>query len=86
MVVAVVVRDETFRDRETAGLFSGERVGRLPPDIRQVARRKLAVLEAASRVEELRVPPGNRLEPLHGDRQGPVEHPHQCSVASLLPV
>jgi proteic killer suppression protein len=61
---------KTFHDRETAALFAGERVRRLPPDIRQAARRKLEMLDAVERVEELRVPPGNRLEPLHGNREG----------------
>lgn len=61
---------KTFRNRETAALFADERVRRLPPEIRQVARRKLVQLDQVSRVEELRVPPGNRLEPLAGDRRG----------------
>ncbi len=61
---------KTFRGRETAALFADERVRRIPPAIRQVARRKLVQLDQVSRVEELRVPPGNRLEPLAGDRQG----------------
>ena len=61
---------KTFRNRETAALFADERVRRLPPDIRQVARRKLIQIDQVSRVEELRVPPGNRLEALSGDRRG----------------
>jgi proteic killer suppression protein len=39
-------------------------------NIEQVARRKLRQLEIAGRLEDLRVPPGNRLEALHGDREG----------------
>lgn len=61
---------KSFRDRETAALFLGERVKHIPPDIRQVARRKLAQLEQVDRIEELRIPPGNRLEALKGNRAG----------------
>jgi proteic killer suppression protein len=61
---------KSFRDRETAALFLGERVRYIPSDIRQVARRKLAQLDQVGRVEELRIPPGNRLEALKGDRAG----------------
>ncbi|MCK9532902.1 MAG: type II toxin-antitoxin system RelE/ParE family toxin [Gammaproteobacteria bacterium] len=61
---------KTFRDRESAALFADERVRRLPPEIRQHARRKLLILDQVSSVEELRIPPGNRLEPLSGDRTG----------------
>ncbi len=44
---------------------------RIPPsDIRSVAKRKLQMLDAAARLEDLRVPPGNRLEQLAGDRKG----------------
>jgi proteic killer suppression protein len=61
---------KSFRDKETAALFMGERVKRYPPDIRQPARRKLAQLEQVCRVDELRIPPGNRFEALKGDRNG----------------
>ena len=47
-----------------------ERVRSLPPGIRQVARRKLAQVHHVGNVEALRVPPGNRLERLSGDRAG----------------
>jgi proteic killer suppression protein len=60
----------TFRSKETAALFLGKRVKRIPADIQAVARRKLAQLEQAGKVEELRIPPGNCLESLKGDRVG----------------
>ncbi|MCW8827455.1 MAG: type II toxin-antitoxin system RelE/ParE family toxin [Gammaproteobacteria bacterium] len=60
----------TFRSKETAALFLGKRVKRIPADIQTVARRKLAQLEQVVNVEELRIPPGNRLELLKGDRLG----------------
>lgn len=61
---------KSFRNREAAALFADERVRRWPPDIRQRTRRKLLQLDQATGIEELRVPPGNRLEPLSGDRVG----------------
>jgi proteic killer suppression protein len=61
---------KTFANKETAALFADERVRRLPPDIRQVARRKLAQLHHVVTVDDLRIPPGNRLERLSGDRLG----------------
>lgn len=60
----------SFADREAALIWSGERSRRLPPDIQVVAMRKLRLLEAATRLDDLRIPPGNRLEALTGDRRG----------------
>jgi proteic killer suppression protein len=61
---------KSFRDRETERIFRGQRSRALPPDIQRPARRKLLWLDAASRLDSLRVPPGNRLEALKGDRRG----------------
>ena len=60
----------SFADRETARIWAGERSRRLPPDIQAAALRKLRLINAAARLEDLRVPPGNRLEALAGDRAG----------------
>ncbi|HMO95978.1 MAG TPA: type II toxin-antitoxin system RelE/ParE family toxin [Tepidiformaceae bacterium] len=60
----------SFRDRETEKVFLGRVSRRLPRDIQQTALRKLLILHAATTVEELRNPPGNRLERLSGDRAG----------------
>lgn len=61
---------KTFRNRETHQLFlSGTRT-KLPGDIVERARRKLMALDAASMLNDLRVPPSNRLEALRGGRQG----------------
>jgi toxin HigB-1 len=60
----------SFRDRETEQLFRLEPVRKLPPDVRRVALRKLVLLDAAESLEDLRVPPENRLEKLTGDRAG----------------
>lgn len=61
---------KSFADKATAAVFSGRLVRRLPHDIQGIARRKLKLIDATSRIEELRVPPGNRLELLSGDRAG----------------
>ncbi|MCA1703192.1 MAG: type II toxin-antitoxin system RelE/ParE family toxin [Actinobacteria bacterium] len=63
----------SFADRATEALFHGERnkaIRRIPPDIRSVAVRKLDMLNAAHEVQDLRVPPGNRLETLKGELRG----------------
>jgi len=59
----------SFADRETARFFLGEEVPKFRA-IAAVAKRKLDQLNAAGRVEDLRSPPGNRLEKLKGDRIG----------------
>ena len=61
---------KSFRDKETEKIFSRERSRRLPPDIQQVALRKLRMLNRAFTLEDLRIPPANRLEKLAGDRAG----------------
>ena len=60
----------SFRDRDTARLFDRQPVRRLPADLRRVALRKLRQLDAAVELTDLRVPPGNRLEKLVGNRAG----------------
>ncbi len=61
---------KSFADPETERLFARERVRRLPTDLLRTMLRKLAVLDAAEMLDELRVPPGNRLEKLKGGRLG----------------
>lgn len=60
----------SYRDRDAERLFAREPVRRWAPDLRRAALRKLRMLDAAERIEDLRVPPGNRLERLTGDRAG----------------
>jgi toxin HigB-1 len=60
---------QSFACRETEALFRRERSRRLGAIERQ-ARRKLAMLDAAQVLDDLRSPPGNRLEALRGDREG----------------
>jgi len=61
---------KSFADKATAAVFSGQLVRRLPHDIQAIARRKLKLIDAVSKIEELRIPPGNRLEQLSGNRTG----------------
>ncbi|HEX4854820.1 type II toxin-antitoxin system RelE/ParE family toxin [Arenimonas sp.] len=60
----------SFADRQAELVWRGEPGRRLPGSIQRIARRKLRMLNAAVSLEELRVPPGNRLEALSGDRRG----------------
>jgi proteic killer suppression protein len=60
----------TFADRHAADLFVTGRSRRLPPDVVRRARRKLEYVHLARNLNDLRVPPGNRLHELHGDRHG----------------
>ena len=59
----------SFKDADTQALARGRRVRRFA-SLETVARRKLRQLEIAGRLDDLRVPPGNRLEALTGDRSG----------------
>jgi proteic killer suppression protein len=59
----------SFRESRTEALFNDQDVPRFRA-IERVARRKLLYLHQAQRLEDLRVPPGNRLEALKGDRRG----------------
>ena len=59
----------TFKSADTEAISRGERVKRFA-GIGAVARRKLRQLEIAGRLQDLRVPPGNRLEALRGNRAG----------------
>lgn len=61
---------KSFRDKETEKLFGGRRSKALPHQLQRSALRKLTQLHAAGRLDDLRVPPGNRLEALKGVREG----------------
>ena len=61
---------KSFPDKHAAAIFEGLQVKKLPKDIQQTARRKLKQIDAATAIESLRVPPGNRLELLKKDRTG----------------
>ena len=61
---------KTFRDKETDKIFNRIFSSKLPQNIQHLARRKLIILDAATELNTLRIPPGNRLEALKGDRKG----------------
>ena len=61
---------KSFADKRTAAVFAGYAVRGLPGQIQRRARAKLLVIDSAGRLDDLRVPPGNRLEVLRGDRRG----------------
>lgn len=64
----------SFKSRETELIWEGIRSRRLPSDIQAIALRKLRLLNQAIVLNDLRIPPGNRLEALRGGRTG------QCSI------
>jgi len=67
MLVSVI---RSFRDATAERLWSRQRTKRFNPQIERVALRKLVMLDAAETLDDLRVPPGNRLEALKGRRAG----------------
>lgn len=60
----------SFADSETEKIFARIHSPKLPQGIQRAALRKLLMLDAADRIGDLRLPPGNRLEKLHGGRKG----------------
>ena len=50
---------KSFADKATAAVFDGQFVRKLPQEIQGIARRKLKLIDATSKIEELRIPPGN---------------------------
>lgn len=59
-----------FYSLEAEIIFRGERSRKLPPDIQVVALRKLRYIDSAGKLDDLRLPPGNRLEALQDNRKG----------------
>ena len=68
VTIGLVIK--SFGDRDTERLFAREPVRRYPAELRRVMLRKLVAVDAAEGLDDLRVPPGNRLEKLRGDRSG----------------
>jgi proteic killer suppression protein len=61
---------QSFRDKTTERLFKREPVKKFARPLQRAALRKLLLVDAAESLDDLRVPPGNRLEKLSGDREG----------------
>ena len=60
---------KSFKDKETEKIFNRLFSKKLPQNIQHIARRKLIILDSATDIDTLRVPPGNRLELLKGGRK-----------------
>ncbi len=60
----------SFSDKQTRDLFNRQKVRKIPPSILKVAYRKLLLIDASGKIDDLRVPPGNRLEKLSGNMLG----------------
>ncbi|MDA7803891.1 type II toxin-antitoxin system RelE/ParE family toxin [Crocinitomix sp.] len=58
---------KTFGDKETEKIWNGAQSKKLPSEIQHVARRKLRMLNNSQNINDLRIPPANRLEKLKGD-------------------
>lgn len=61
---------KSFRDKDAARVFGGRRARKIPPEVLERAEAKLAILDQAESLGELRQPPSNRLHKLSGDREG----------------
>ena len=61
---------QSFADADTERVWRRERVRRFGSDLQRMANRKLLIIDAAETLNDLQVPPGNRLERLRGDRSG----------------
>jgi len=61
---------KSFRDKNTERIFKRHRVTRITLSIQKLAQRKLDLIDGADLIEDLRTPPGNRLEKLSGNRKG----------------
>ena len=61
---------KSFGSKETEKIWNGERSKKLPNEIQSIARRKLRMINNSQDLQDLRIPPSNRLETLKGDREG----------------
>lgn len=61
---------KSFRDKDTARIFARHSSRRFAAAVQRLALRKLRMVDAATNLNDLRIPPANRLEKLHGDRRG----------------
>lgn len=61
---------KSFKETEAEKIYNGNKSLKLPHNIQNLARRKLRMVSSATNINDLRIPPGNRLEKLSGDREG----------------
>lgn len=67
LVTIVVIMILSFGDKETESIWNGERIKNLPLEMQYVGRRKLRMLNNSQNINDLRIPPSNRLEKLGGN-------------------
>lgn len=67
LVTIVVIMILSFGDKETESIWNGERIKNLPLEMQHVGRRKLRMLNNSQNINDLRIPPSNRLEKLGGN-------------------
>ena len=75
---------KSIRCKETEKVFSRHLSRRFPPSMQNKAYRKLILLDAAEKLDDLRVPPGNRLGKLSGDREGHIVYELMTSFGFAL--
>ena len=75
---------ESFRDERTAAVWAGSLPNGFPADVANVARRKLRMLDAATRLNDLKVPSGNRLEASRATGPGSTAYGSTINGASAL--
>lgn len=61
---------QSFGDKDTENIFDGLHVRTYAPELQAIARRKLHMIDIAGKLDNLRIPPNNRLEKLRGDLNG----------------
>lgn len=61
---------KSFSDKEAGKIFQRDHSKKMPTEIQEKAYRKLVILDSATKIKDLRVPPGNRLEKLKGNKKG----------------
>lgn len=65
-----IIMIKSFKNLETMRIYEQHYVKRIPVDVSRIALRKLIMMDNAENINDLRIPPGNRLEKLSGDREG----------------
>ncbi len=83
MALYTTIMIKTFRDKDSERLFNREPVKRFR-EIERAARRELEMLDAAEVMDNLRHPPGNRLEAAQRKQEGPAQHTDQRPIQRLL--
>lgn len=75
---------KSFADPEAEKIWNGERSRKLQHTIQNAARRKLRMINNSTTLNDLRIPPANRLEKLKGDLKGFLQHQNKRSMANHI--